>query len=306
MSKRIAALGIAAGLFGGGGGDVLVTSISPTLETDIVVDGDMEAAGVTAWGASGSPTTREKSGTQVHGGSQALRIITDAAGEGVAQIDTGTVNKWHLFSAWGYVATGDLQITQSFGLSCAKNFSAASWAQLLGSDLNTGASPRIIARSNAVAASEFYVDDVYIWPLTMASCFANPRTSTATATVSAAVTSIQQCRIGVSANLDSISNPQNYVLAVVIKESTTTAKAWLYQVSGGVYTAKINGTAVTYADDGLIEIRHTAATTYQLWYRGSQVGADQTISDANINNNTLYAQFSTYSGCLFSSFTLAP
>ena len=295
-----------ATVLSGGGGDVLVTSISPTLEATISIDPDMEAAGVTAWGASGTPTTREKSGTQTHGGSQALRIITDAAGEGAAQIDTSTVNKWHLFSAWGYVAAGDLQITQSFGLSCAKNFSAASWAQLLGSDLNTGANPRIIARSGAVAASEFYVDDVYVWPLTMASCFANPRTSTPTATVSAAVTSIQQCRIGVAANVDDKDNPQNYVLAVVIKESTTTAKAWLYQVSAGVYTAKINGTAVTYQDDGLIEIRHTAETTYQLFYRGSQVGADQTISDANINNNTTYMQFSTYSGCLFSSFTLAP
>ena len=297
------------GGMGQGGGSTepdFVASISPTLETSIVTDGDMELAGVANWYDNGTPTTKEKSTAQKHGGSQSLHIISDAAAEGAVNYNnTATVHKWHFISAWAYVVAGDLHVTQSFGLGVAKTLTAAAWTQLIGADICSGANPRFIARANTVAVSEFYIDDVVVNPLTMASCFANPRTGGALDTVSANVTSIQQCRIGVAANVDSPTNPQNYVLAVVIKESATTAKAYLYQVSGGVYTAKINGTAITYVDDALVEIRHTATTTYQLYYNGAKVGADQTISDANINANTTYMQFSTYSGNIFTSFTLA-
>jgi len=280
---------------------VFAAAISPTIGATIVTDGDMESGVVTTFPAVNSPTTREKSGTQKHGGAQSLHIITDAVAEGAQQIETALANTWHHINAWGYVVSGDLRIKGAFAFAnIYKLFSAASWVELFGSDVTLNATnPRIQFVSDLVAISEFYTDDVYVKPLTMATCFATPRTGGALDTVSAKVTSIDLHKIGVVANLDSISAPLNYVLAVVDKYSS---RAWLYQISNGVYAAKINAAAITYVDDKLIEIRHTAATTYQLWYNGAQVGADQTINDAAINNNTLYAQFSTYAGNTFTSF----
>lgn len=297
-------LGIGLGLKIGKGGKVgadYVPSISPTVGADTTADGDMEAAGVASWPASGSPTTREKSGTQAHGGSQSLRIVTDEGAEGAQQIRGATAtNQWVEWGAWGYLQTGELNITGSFGIAAAKFItSTGSWQQFLATDLVTGTNPRMIFRSYNIAASEFFVDDVHFKAITLATCFDNPKTGAAVTNVGANVSVVDRTKAGVVANLDSISNPQNYVLAVIDQ-----AKAWLYQVSAGVYTAKINGTNITYVADAVLEIRHTAETTYQLWYNGSQVGTDQTISDANINANTLYAQFSTYSGNAFTSFTL--
>ena len=63
----------------------------------------------------------------------------------------------------------------------------------------------------------------------------------------------------------------------------------------GVYTTLIN-TAAAYADNRLPTIVRVNPTTYQVWYNGVQVEANQTISDAGIINNTWFSLFSTGGG----------
>lgn len=96
---------------------------------------------------------------------------------------------------------------------------------------------------------------------------------------------------GVFCNLDSLNNPQNFVLAYW---NGLTAK--LVKCVGGIYTQLIS-TGVSNEVGAPLEIRPTSPTTYQLWVRGSQRGADQTVSDAGIINNTLHGGFSTSNGC---------
>lgn len=284
-------------------GPTFAASITPTIGNSIITDGDMESGVVTTWPAVGTPETREKSGTQKHGGSQALHVSGNDA-TGAQQIPGGaSANTWYHFDAWAYVVSGQFNIKGAFaGLTFSKVFTLASWTEVFAADVTINATNPRVQGASYNGAAEWYMDDVYAKPLTTASCFATSTTGGATDTVSAKVTGSAMQKIGVVANLDSITVPANYVLGVVDKESS---KAYLYQVSAGVYTQKIN-TGITYADDKLIEIRHTAPTTYQLWYNGAKVGTDQTINDAAINSNTLYAQFATHGSCSFSSFTLAP
>jgi lysophospholipase L1-like esterase len=98
---------------------------------------------------------------------------------------------------------------------------------------------------------------------------------------------------GIICNLDSKTSPANFVLA-----DHNRTNAYLIKCVAGVYTELI-AAAATYVADADIEIRKNG-TTYQLWYNNVQIGADQTITDAGIINNTIHGAFSTDASNLLS------
>jgi hypothetical protein len=57
--------------------------------------------------------------------------------------------------------------------------------------------------------------------------------------------------------------------------------------------------AQAHVDWNQVKIVRSAATTYQLYHKGVQIGADQTISDANINSNIYYGVLLTDVACGF-------
>jgi hypothetical protein len=74
----------------------------------------------------------------------------------------------------------------------------------------------------------------------------------------------------------------------------------------GTYTELIS-TAVAYSAGAFVEVRRLAGTdTYQLFYNGSQVGTDQTISDAAISAATLHGYFNTFASNTVSQFSCVP
>lgn len=91
---------------------------------------------------------------------------------------------------------------------------------------------------------------------------------------------------GVVACADALSNPQNYVYAW--HDGTN---AHMAKVVGGTFSADLISAAATYVDQADLEIRHTAATKFQLWYNNVQIGAEQTISDAGIVSNTIHGLY---------------
>ena len=95
--------------------------------------------------------------------------------------------------------------------------------------------------------------------------------------------------VGVVACLDSATNPQNYVFATL---SQYAGLMYLIKVVAGVPTIVDAGTSFTYVAGAALEIRHTAANTFQVWYNDGQLGADRTISDAGIISNTRHGLFS--------------
>jgi hypothetical protein len=78
--------------------------------------------------------------------------------------------------------------------------------------------------------------------------------------------------------------------------------AILFKVVGTTYSSLINLPAA-YADDADLEIRRlTGTNTFQLWYNGSQVGANQTIADPEIINNKYFGILSTGGSNSFDAF----
>lgn len=75
----------------------------------------------------------------------------------------------------------------------------------------------------------------------------------------------------------------------------------MFKCINGTITQLIDA-AATYSAGALLEIRKTASDTYQAWYNGSQIGTDQTVTDATLNAGTRHGIFSTGGGSQVSNF----
>ena len=103
---------------------------------------------------------------------------------------------------------------------------------------------------------------------------------------------------GVVSLLDSSSSPANFLIAY---HDGTNIK--LDKCVAGVYTNLISA-AIAFSSNTQLEIRRPSGNIFQVWYAGSQRGTDQIVNDSGIINNAVYGLFSTYSGNLFSEFSL--
>jgi hypothetical protein len=90
------------------------------------------------------------------------------------------------------------------------------------------------------------------------------------------------------ASLDNPNNPQNFVAAYF----TSTANVRLVKYVNGTLSVLAN-TVRTYVPGELLEIRKNV-TTYQVFYGGTQVGLNQTISDVTVISNLFVGVISTY------------
>jgi len=142
------------------------------------------------------------------------------------------------------------------------------------------------------------IDNVSVKTLTLATLFSAINSDTPNVDVSAAATLVAGTQAGVVINLDSVSSPANFVIGY---HDGTNVK--LEKCVAGVYTNLIS-TAVAYSAGAAVRVVKSGATTYQLWYGGTQRGADQSVSDAGIVNNTLHGMFSTYEGNSLDDFSV--
>jgi len=116
------------------------------------------------------------------------------------------------------------------------------------------------------------------------------------ATVSIATVSAGQ-KAGLVTNLDSVSNPQNYILSY---HDGTNVK--LDKVVAGSATGVISAETAFSANAELRVIKD--GTAYRVYYNDELVGTSQTISDASIINNTRHGLFSTDAANTLDNFTL--
>ncbi len=110
------------------------------------------------------------------------------------------------------------------------------------------------------------------------------------ANISAAVTVGQDTPAGVVGWLDSQSSPLNYIACFTNGETLT-----LIKVVAGTITSLINS-AITYSAGATITLKGTRSGADLLLtahYNGSQVGTQQTVSDAAIVDNRRHGMFST-------------
>lgn len=270
--------------------------------TEVCADGDMEAANLDNWVATLTPTTREKSGTQKHGGSQSLHLVTDASSEGALQTVTlGAAPKWVRFSGWLYRVATSLNFRATGGgfsdlIGATEN---GEWQRKIITGRTTSGTTSVIQALSS--SGEGYADDYSVMVLSVPALFRTVRTSVPSVTAQVVLSTmpantVSMLQAGLVINMDSETNPQNFVIAYY---SGRDAKVYLDKCVAGVYTNLVSG-AVTYGAAKILKVVKNG-TTYQVSYDGSQVGTDQTITGMN---GTRHGIFSTDGGAKLDNYSL--
>ncbi|MBI5942872.1 MAG: hypothetical protein HY864_00770 [Chloroflexi bacterium] len=100
--------------------------------------------------------------------------------------------------------------------------------------------------------------------------------------------------IGVAGWMDSYTSPANFIIAYLnVTPGLTTVTLYLEKCVGGTYTTLTSG-VVTYAAGAPLKLTGTVSggtLTLDAYYNGTQVGTQQTVTDAGIISNTRHGMF---------------
>jgi len=148
------------------------------------------------------------------------------------------------------------------------------------------ATPAIYTAS--MAAGEIaWLDDLELLPAPMSSLFAAAGLAfSGNVVVRAPVTLTTGQLAGLFVKLDSVSNPQNVVYAVMIRD--TNLQLLLYKRVSGTSTL-LASTGAGFADGAVLELR-ASGTTYEVWFDNT-LRLSATVTDASIASNTLHGMF---------------
>ena len=252
--------------------------ITPSLGSELIVNGGFDTD---------SNWTKE-TGWAISAGKASITATTNSA---IFQ-NVLTVNRW-------YQTTFSLDSVSSSGLAIRHGSSYSPF-------YTTSGTKTYISRATALTRSGLEtattstpsatIDNYSSKELELNSLFSTLNSSLANVVVSANL-SVSTGHSGLVINLDSASSPNNFVIAY-----RDGANIKLEKYVAGTYTALIN-TAVTYVAGATLRVEKDG-TTYKVFYNGTQVGTDQTITDAGIINNTIHGLFSTSSSNSFDNFYL--
>lgn len=147
-------------------------SSTKTLDANLVTNGTMEADA--NWTSVGTPTTNERSTTQVHNGTYSRKLVVDAANEGIKS-DTFSMTSGETYnvSLWVYPDTATqvtVEVFDGAGVSCYNTAHTGlvqdAWNKITFQCTDTGAgggaNAYIQIDSGAEAADTYYIDDVSV------------------------------------------------------------------------------------------------------------------------------------------------
>lgn len=283
--------------------------VTPTLGEELLTNGGFEGTytdGLAAnWMKLGSPTVGESS--TAHGGSKAQSFAATATSNLVDQSVSIAAGTWFLNGAWCKATAGtggnprwrNFQSGGDYKTTSDIRATDYTWRQMIGVALGANTVNCGIIDLGGSGFDTILIDDASFKALTFASLVAlvdlgvsgvNVQCSPTVPTVGQAGNEISHC--GVIANCNAAKN--SYILGLYWRGSGV-GNAQLYKIVNGAPTRLIS-TATTYSAGAPLIVKRTAATTFQLWYNGVQIGTDQTISDAEIVGNTYHGMFSNYAG----------
>ena len=289
---------------------------TPSLGGEAVTNWDMESGNPpTGWTTSSSSVAGVADERTGGIGSQSLSCVSSVWGKcrGSAAFATTTGN-WYQVSGWFKAVTAGANLTfyngfnTGFNLGTSDsagigNIDSSNWTyavltlKAIGTSSNVGAQV-----DNGGSSYEYRMDDMSVKPITTSTLFSSLRynsTSDVTVQVDASVNPLTYSKTqgGLVMNLDSSASPSNFVLAY-----TDGVDAFLEKSVSGTYTTLLS-VPITYVSGATVKVIKTG-TTYQLFYNGTKVGTDQTISDSSIVGNALYGLFSTYAGNTLDNFNM--
>jgi hypothetical protein len=112
---------------------------------------------------------------------------------------------------------------------------------------------------------------------------------------------------GVSARIDSASNPQNGIVAYLQEQASSQSRfvnVVVDKIVGGTWSNVYRSSALTYVDGAQLEL-HLDGTTVNVWWNNTQYGGDLTVSNAGILNNKLHGLFASNPANRFDAFFLS-
>ena len=271
---------------------------TPTEGANVFSAGDMESGDPpTGWSAQNSATL--SANADAHGGSQSLSVLGGASYSHGLATPTVLDDTWYRFRAWIKTLSGlgriRVAVVQSSTVYDKLDINAAAYAEYTGGVLASSTAMYQYAYSKAATDQNLF-DDWTLHPLTLAELPLIMQTGVSDVICRASWDIAYGNPSGVIVNVDSLSSPLNYVIA----QHNGRNGIGLIKCVNGVYTEVVTAT-VNHVSDALVEVRKSG-TTYQLFYNNVQQGADQTISDPEIINNTIHGAFSVGGGSQMKSF----
>jgi len=273
----------------------------PELVTDPGMESWSDANTLAYWNQSVSGTTTiNQESSVVHTGTYAARADVDASNSVyTVQQSNLAIGEWYLVSAYMRrgAATNCANITD--GSSTIINPSlTTTWTRYTATFRAKNNNKTTWSRCTDSTSSSIYFDDASVVHVTLASMFAGTVSrSSVNVDVSAEWAITTSTQAGVVASLDSPSNPGSFVIA------------YYSSISGVILDKCINGlysnllsVSTAYVAGATIKIVRRG-TTYQVFYNGTQRGADQTINDASLG--TYYGAFSAYDLNSYSGLTIS-
>jgi hypothetical protein len=256
----------------------------------------------------GTDCTPSEENTIIHGGAAAQKVIGGTtANVGVVPSDvTVTADHYYLFDGWmRNDGPGNVYANRRASrLANIKNTIAptgGTYQRILSYDQAASSSAESIkANQEGTTSTTWYVDDWSLKELTYESLINARLYGSEDMICGASMTYVHPGEAGVVINLDSLTNPQNYIVAKVRPDGKVIN---LYTVKNRVATL-ITGGTIKPVDGGIIEIRKTG-TTYKLFYAGRQLGSEATVTDADIIHNRYVGTFCC-GASTFNSFYVYP
>jgi len=286
------------------GGKMVIT---PTLGSELHTQADAasdpnsnEANSITGWGT-GSDNSLSSDPSSPQAGTYSIRSVK-ASNLGNSNASRGfasTVGQWYQTSSWIKNDTGVSSVIMSIDTAqTLLTTSNTTWANYFVAGRATATTSNFQIRHSGTYPVPFNVDNLSIKPLTTSSLFSSISTTDSDVIANTDVTMAAGTQAGLVLNLDSASNPQNFVIAYIDGTRIHMDKA-----VGGIYTEVLN-TTYTHVAGATLRVTKDG-TNYTVFYNNANLGV-RTISDAGIISNTRHGLFSTYSGNTFDNFTVFP
>lgn len=281
-----------------------VITVSPTAGAEDISNGNMETGDPpTGWSSQLSAVLASIADERTGGaGAAALSVTNNGATYGGAYQTLGAADgTWMLIDGWvKRVTSANAQILlQTSGGTTITNLlstTADTWVNQIFTGYTSGANCKISLLDSNTSGGEYRFDDVSAKPLTTADLFATLPTASSSVTASVVIpTTPGAYQGGLLLNLDSITNPQNYVVAYLTTahNSGLATVARLTKCVNGVISNVITG-SVTYGATKYLKVVKDG-DDYSLYYGTTdvQVGTTQVIASMN---GTIHGLFGTGGG----------
>jgi hypothetical protein len=272
----------------------------PMLGAELLANGSMEEGSPpTGWLAQGSATLTSVAEERTGGsGSNCLNIANGDTAYGIGRKAlTYPAHIWHRATAWARKVTcNSIVSVVDLGGDELSHFTVAStsWMQTRAAVLSLTADGHLRSmNASNTSGQAARLDDASFRALTLSELILTRNTNNIDTTVDVTVASFPHYEpVGIILNVDNLDNPQNFVLATLGSNTTGGLGIRLLKCVNGVYSVVMDYTNYDWSAGKVFRVVKSG-TTYQIFFNGIQIGANQTVNEATINNNTRHGIFST-------------